>query len=276
LIFDAHELPLVDPNITRWRLLTTVTRRIYGAMIPSCASVITVSPPIAYDIQRRYGGRVPDVVRNIPAYHVPISSDRLRKSLALGKHMRIALYQGNLQPDRGLDVLVRAAKYLQANIVIIIMGRGLLRSDLDALISREQLRGRVMLAPPVPYAELLSWTASADIGLIVNPPWFSPNVRMCLPNKLFEYLMAGVPVLTSRLDAVEELVSTHDVGRVVDPLEPEVIGHAINAMCGDVDALAQMRANALAASQHQLRWEVEQQRLLQIYQQFGSLRSVSM
>jgi glycosyltransferase involved in cell wall biosynthesis len=98
---------------------------------------------------------------------------------------------------------------------------------------------------------------------------------MCLPNKLFEYLMAGVPVLTSRLDAVEELVSTHDVGRVVDPLEPEVIGQAINAMCGDVDALAKMRSNALAVSQHQLRWEVEQQRLLEIYQQFCSMRSFS-
>jgi O-antigen/teichoic acid export membrane protein len=275
LVYDAHELPLVDPNITRWRLLSAVTRRILGTMIPNCTSVITVSPPIAYDIQRRYGGGMPGVVRNIPAYQVPTPSDRLRKSLGLGRATRIALYQGNLQADRGLDVLVRAAKYLQPNIVIIMMGRGPLRSELEALTSHEQLRGRVMLAPPVPYAELLTWTASADIGLIVNPPWFSPNVRMCLPNKLFEYLMAGVPVLTSRLDAVEELVSTHDVGRVVDPLEPEVIGQAINAMCGDVDALAKMRSNALAVSQHQLRWEVEQQRLLEIYQQFCSMRSFS-
>ena len=276
LIYDAHELPLVDPNVTRWRLLSAATRRVLGTMIPNCASVITVSPPIAYDIQRRYGGSVPGVVRNIPPYQAPTPSDRLRESLGLGHDTRIALYQGNLQADRGLDVLVRSARYLQPNIVIIIMGRGLLRSQLEALISREQLRGRVILAPPVPYAELLTWTASADIGLVVNPPWFSPNVRMCLPNKLFEYLMAGVPVLTSRLDAIEELVSTHDVGRIVDPLEPEVVGHAINAMCGDVHALAQMRCNALAVSQHQLRWEVEQQKFLEIYQQFCSIRLVSM
>jgi O-antigen/teichoic acid export membrane protein/glycosyltransferase involved in cell wall biosynthesis len=276
LIYDAHELPLVDPNVTRWPLLCAAARRVLGAMIRNCASVITVSPPIASDLKRRYGGSIPGVVRNIPPYQVITPSGQLRRSLELDHDTRIALYQGNLQADRGLDVLVRAARYLESNIVIVMMGRGILQSQLKALIAREQMQERVMLAPPVPYAELLTWTASADIGLIVNPPWFSPNVRMCLPNKLFEYLMAGVPVLSSRLDAVEELVRTHDVGHIVESLEPEVVGRAINAMCGDAQALAQMRCNALAVSQHQLRWDVEQQRLLEIYQQFCSIRSVSM
>jgi len=265
LIFDAHELPLVEPNIVRWRRLSRLAQVCLRAMLPRCDAVITVSPPIAKEITRLYGGRPPVVIRNVPAYQPPRESDRLRLALGLGPDVRIALYQGNLQTDRGLDLLVRAGQHLDPHARIVLMGRGAARDELAALIVRLGVADRVILLPAAPYAELLDWTASADLGLIVYPPGYSPNVRMCLPNKLFEYLMAGIPILASPLPAVRAISETYDAGAIVPDLSPESVGQSINALLADPVALARMRANARAAAAHDLRWDVESQRLLACY-----------
>jgi glycosyltransferase involved in cell wall biosynthesis len=125
----------------------------------------------------------------------------------------------------------------------------------------------VKLLPAVPYAELLSWTASADLGLLVASPDYSLNVRMFLPNKLFEYIMAGVPVLTSALPAVVELVQAYGLGEVVSELTPQAIARTINGMFARPETLATMRQNALQAASSDLHWEKEQENLLQLYQQ---------
>ncbi len=265
LIFDAHELPLVEPRVTRWRRLHALATRILKGMVPHCAAVITVSPPIAEELQRRYGGPTPVLIRNVPEYHSPVSSDLLRRHLGLGSETRIALYQGNLQQDRGLGRLVHAARFLDPGIVMVMMGRKV-DVDLEALVAQEGVADRVKILPPVPYEELLAWTASADIGLILYARSHSLNVQMCLPNKLFEYLMAGLPVLASSLDAVASLLAEYNAGSIVSSLEPEEVGRAINALLSDSDALARMRENALAAAQQVLRWDVESQRLVQLYQ----------
>ncbi|HLW01588.1 MAG TPA: glycosyltransferase family 4 protein [Ktedonobacterales bacterium] len=270
LIFDAHELPWVEPTTTRFRRLNALAIRVFKGMVPRCNGVITVSPPIAQELQRRYGGPEPVLIRNMPEYQAPVSSDRLRNRLGLSEQTRIALYQGNLQPDRGLDRLVYAAKFLDPGVVIVLMGRSVMGDALQKLIAQEGVDDRIKVLPPVPYAELLEWTTSADVGLILYARSHSLNVQMCLPNKLFEYLMAGLPVLASSLDAVAEILQTYEVGAIVSSLEPEEIGRAISALVADSAALARMKANALAAAQHDLRWDVESQRLLQLYRQVFS------
>ncbi len=264
-IFDAHELPLVEPSETRWRRLRNIADAALKWMVPRCLATITVSPPIARDLQRVYGGSPPVLVRNVPEYQPPVASNRLRQRLGLGAQTRIALYQGNLQRDRGLDRLVRAARFLDPNVRLVLMGRNFMGDELPRLIAEEGVGDRVSILPAVPYAELLEWTASADIGLILLERAHSLNVQMCLPNKLFEYLMAGLPVLASSLDAVAEILETYEVRRVVASPEPLEIGRAINAFLADSQALARLRGNALAAARTDLRWDVESQPLLRLY-----------
>ena len=88
---------------------------------------------------------------------------------------------------------------------------------------------------------------------------------MMLPNKLFEFLMAGVPVLASPLTDVTAIIKAYDVGQVVSSLAPVDIGAAINAMLADRHALERMHCNALKATQEDLNWEREQQQLVQLY-----------
>ena len=78
--------------------------------------------------------------------------------------------------------------------------------------------------------------------------------------------MAGLPVLTTRLDAVVELVERYGAGRTIESMEPKIVADAIVQMLDDKDALARMRANALAACKNELRWNVEAKVLIELYE----------
>ena len=272
VIFDAHEMPLFERPISELgpsrRLLRKLLAALLTHIVPRCAGVITVSPPIVEELCRRYGISEVALIRNVPEYRTITKNDRLREHLGLKPEVRIALYQGYLQPNRGLDRLIRAAAFLEQDHVIVIMGknRGTTQTQLEALIASEGVADRVKILPPVPYAELLDWTASADIGLNVASPEYSLNVRYFLPNKLFEYLMAGLPVLTSPLEAMVDVVNTYDTGQVLPSLEPAAIGEAINRMLGDSAGLARTHRNALEAARKEFYWEKERVKLLSLYQ----------
>ncbi|WP_161977583.1 glycosyltransferase [Dictyobacter kobayashii] len=160
---------------------------------------------------------------------------RFHQQLNLPPQTQIVLYQGNIQANRSLERLIYAARFLDPDIVIVLMGRtrGKILTQLEALIAQEGVADRVKILPPVPYAELLSWTASADLGLTVYSPGYSDNVRVFLPNKLFEYFMAGLPVLSAPLEAVTEIITRHDTGVILSSLEPEDVGSTINTLLKD-------------------------------------------
>ena len=267
LIFDAHELPLRGPDRTCWTGLRRFLTFLLTRMVSRCSGVITVSSPIAQEIQRRFQAQKVTLLRNIPAFQTIAKSDRLRQHLGLGPEVRIALYQGNLQPGRSLDIVVRAVPFLEQNIVVVLMGKGVggVVSELEALAVKLGVVDRVKIIPPVPYTELLDWTASADVGLAVFSP-DSLSIRWCLPNKLFEYLMAGLPVLATPLDAVADILTTYDVGRIVLSPTPADIAAAINTMLEDRVGLERMHRNALYAVQHDLCWEKERHQLIRLYQ----------
>jgi glycosyltransferase involved in cell wall biosynthesis len=266
LILDAHELPYFEPHlqtrpIQRWFYRTRLRR-----MLPGCRAVITVSPPIVDEMRQRYGGPRAILVRNVPVYYPSVSDNsRLHERLCLPPETRIALYQGYLKENRSLDVLVRAARFLPSTLVLVLMGNGASKAGLEALIAAEGVGERVRLLDAVPYAELLAWTASADLGLIIFSPDASLNVRYSLPNKLFEYLMAGLPVLASELPAVNEILNRYGVGATVSTLDPEAVAHAITAMLADSAGLAEMRRRALGASAGELNWDSEQSQLIGLY-----------
>jgi glycosyltransferase involved in cell wall biosynthesis len=266
LICDPYELPLVQPQTTRFRVLHSIFVWLLRAMLARCSGLILTSPAFVPLFHKRYGGRTAVVVRNIPIYQPPVASDHLRQYLGLAPDVRIALYQGILHPERGLDVIIHAAKFLAPKIVIVMKAWGEERVKLEKLIACEQVSDRVKIIPAVPFEELHSWTASADLGLVIYRP-YSISVQHSLPNKVFEYLMAGVPILASSLDAVEEIIRTYEVGHILTSLEPGVIGRAMSEMLADHIGLERMRSNALKASARELRWDIEQKRLIALYQE---------
>jgi glycosyltransferase involved in cell wall biosynthesis len=299
LIFEAYEMPLHDVPLAEMGKLRRVFHIIFSLLLPrllpACQAIIAVSPPIVAEITRRYRNERVFLVRNILPYRAVTHSERLRDYLGLAPSTRVVLYQGYLQADRGLDILVRAAPLLDHDIVIVLMGKGIgeTQARLESLICELDIVDRVKIIPPVPYDELLDWTASADIGLTPLSPEQTLTMQWCLPNKVFEYIMAGLPILSGPLEAVQELLARYDVGQtfsirsqdtrqgmflpyVVNEYDesqdtrqgmslPSALAHGINSMLADCAILARMHENALRAAR-ELCWENEQARLIEVYE----------
>jgi glycosyltransferase involved in cell wall biosynthesis len=267
LVYDVHDIPLVQPHLVRLRIVNRVSALLIRRMMRRCAGVVTASPLYVDEVQRLFGGPRPTAVRNVPVYQEVPRTNRIREYLGLPNDVRIVLYQGGLQYERSLDLLVQAAHYLDPDTVVVMMGDGPSQPSLVEMVVHEGVGDRVKFIPKRPYAELLSWTASADVGYNGISPDSSISTRYSLPNKLFEFIMAGLPVVTPQLDACVDIVVCYDVGRVIPSLEPRTIAAAITTMLNDVDELARLRANALRAARQELRWDVESGRIVELYGQ---------
>jgi glycosyltransferase involved in cell wall biosynthesis len=268
LIFDTPELTMFGPTILRWPVLRWWAIRVIRWMSISCDCHITGSPLYKPILQDLYGNEHILILRHIPPYRKAVRNTCLQQKLGLDPNVRIALYQGYVKEDRGLDTLLLAAQYLNPGTVIVLMGAsyGNTEAQLRRLIQQERLEDRVKILPAVPYDELLMWTSSADIGLIVLPPDYSLSIRFCLPNKFFEYIMAGLPILSSNLDAISDVIHLYKVGHVLSDLTPSAIGQAINTMLANQEELTCIRANALNAVRSGLTWEDESRHLVHLYQ----------
>lgn len=270
LVFDTPELTLYSPPFTTRPLVQKYTLYILRWLTFRCDLHLTGSPAYVPVLRTLYGDGWYRVIRHIPPQaRCPLPRvPRFHERLHLPADVRIALYQGYLLPDRGLPELIRSAPYLNPGIVIVLLGLpfGTMADELQALIRSLHVEQRVKLLPPVPYEELLTWTAAADLGLLLLPPDYSLSIRKCLPNKFFEYISAGLPLLCSDLEVVAALVRRYGLGRVVTNLTPRQIALAINRLLAAHDHCRWMRDNALHLVRTQrLSWEMEQYHLLACY-----------
>ena len=272
LIYDSHEIYL-----ERW-LVTPLERRIWRRierrLIGRADEVITVCDPIADELGRRYGIEKPTVLLNCPdlAAAVPAgSSGRLDELAQLGgSDEPIVLYQGMIQPERGLEDLVEAAKSLDRGVVVMV-GRGVWMSKLQEEIDSSGLSERVRMTGPVPPGELPSYTAGATIG-VAPFDGKSLNSRWTSPNKLFEYLAAGLPVVATRLPVLESVVERYEVGLLCEPADPASLAAAINRLLADRELYERLRVNAIEASKV-FNWDQESKKLLDVYGRLGGARS---
>nr|BCX01285.1 MAG: hypothetical protein KatS3mg041_1331 [Bacteroidota bacterium] len=268
LLYDARELyPDVAATVGRpwvrlfWRLLE-------ARFIRRAQWVFTVSDGIADLLAHRYGIARPLVVRNIPAYRSTGRTHRLADELGLPRGTFLFLHQGQMQKDRGLEkLLVAFARADLEQSHLILMGGGPLREALSLLARRLGVADRTWFLDPVPPGELLSYTASADVGLTLLED-SCLNHRYALPNKLFEYLMAGLPVLASDLPEIRRLVVEFDVGLVVNPRDEEALRSALERMRRDASALWRWQQNTTRVFDH-YRWEFERCTLQSVYERLS-------
>jgi glycosyltransferase involved in cell wall biosynthesis len=262
LLYDSHELYTETSNLSRTE--RAVSRLFESFLIRRCSAVITVNSSIAEELAARYGISRPAVVMNCPIQPNYVSeNDILRAKLGLQKEDLLVLYQGGFSPHRGLENLIAAIAMLpQARLVM--MGWGRLEEDLRALADAMGLLGkRIFFLPPVPQDELLLWTASADVGVI---PYRNVGLNnyYSLPNKLFEYIAAGIPVVASDFPELRRVIEEFKVGCTFNPDDPKDIARAINWILEDEQRLVELKANARKAAAV-LNWDNEEKKLLAIY-----------
>ncbi|MCY4674455.1 MAG: glycosyltransferase [Bacteroidetes bacterium] len=233
LVFDSRELYTHLPSTTRRPWVRTTWEVIQHLHIRRANCVYTVSESIAQYLQKKFNLNNICLMRNVPAPQAATPTLSLRERLALPPNVTIILHQGNLQKHRGATITVEAMLHTD-NAVLIFMGAGPLRSDIECLVHSLELQSKVCFIDPVPPNKLLSVTASADLGLTFLENCCL-NHRYALPNKLFEYLAAGVPVIASDLPEISQIIQRFNVGCVVPPGNAQALAAALNRAVSDAE-----------------------------------------
>lgn len=259
LVYDAHEISTDREGYGSVRNLVGWVEK---KLMPRASATITTTDARAKFFARAYGIPRPLVLQNRPRFEQAPRTDRLREELGLRPDWPIILYQGGIQQGRGLHKLIVAAGDVpQAYLVFI--GGGRLEGELQALVASRQLGEKVRFIPTVDLDQLLTYTRSADIGV-------QPIENTCLnhlttdSNKLFEYVMAGLPVVTSDLPEIRKIVNAYQFGLLVPPGDVDALTVALRQLAGDPILRARLAANAEHAAAS-LTWEAQEGSLIDLY-----------
>ncbi len=267
LVYDSHELATSVPYRERaWAWFVATIERI---VVPRCAAVITVSDGIARRLRARYGlASEPTVVRNVSELSIA-GEGGLRRRMGLDVHAPLVLHQGAPAPARGCEVLIEALAHLEG-VHLAFLGdpESGYEKELRAAVARHGVQDRVALLPSVPLSELLANTAEADVGVTLLQDTCE-NHRLALPNKLFEYIAARVPVVASALPETERLIQSTGIGWCSAPDDPDAVAQALRlALAHRHDAAL---ADRLSSAARELCWPREQHRLLGLYERLEGI-----
>ncbi|HTS14604.1 MAG TPA: glycosyltransferase, partial [Candidatus Sulfotelmatobacter sp.] len=272
LVYDARDIYAESNNIVR---LPVPARRLFErrerGWARRAARLFTVNDACADLLAARLGVARPAVVRNCPPrWAIPTPRpDRLRETLGLTADTPVVLHHGALVPGRGIAQLAAAMRQPgleRAHLVYLGWGTG--EAEVAALAADPAAGGRLHRLPPVPPEDLLPWVASADVVAVTIQP-DTLNHRLSTPNKLWEALAAGVPVVASDFPAMRQVVMDDplgSLGAVCDPTDPPAIGAALAGLLArplaERDAL---RARVHQAAADRWNWEHEFATVLREY-----------
>jgi glycosyltransferase involved in cell wall biosynthesis len=271
--YDAHEL---YPEQHHFKPeYVDILGRAEAELIPHAELVTTINPSIAEEMAKRYRIKQPAVILNAPAASPNASpvqrSSRLRDRLGLADRERVLLFQGRLSAHRNLEALVRAMAFVRApEVVLVFLGPdGGKRGELEQIAREGGLLGsRIHFLDPVSQDELQSWTAAADVGIVPYPP-IDLNSRLCTPNKLFEFIVAEVPILANDLPELRRFVVENGFGIARSMHNPATIAAAIDeVMSADPSA---WRA-ALHARSAEFVWDLQGDEVVRLYERFRTSR----
>ena len=220
VIYDAHELEF-DKN-TNSSFLSAISRWTERLFINKADGMMTVSDFIADAYVEEYGIKRPEIVKNCPMLQQVKKQNIFRERFGIKEEQQIVLYQGLLAPKRGIELLIEAFQEMDDQQVLVLLGYGALEEKIKAAAEKHS---NIFFHEAVSPSELLNYTASADIGtyLIENS---NQSHYYSLGNKLFQYIMSGIPVISSNLGAVKKVISPQ-VGVI---LEEDSVAQLIKAI----------------------------------------------
>lgn len=261
LVYDARELySHVAATIGRpW--IRQFWRTVESRYIGRAELVFTVSDGIADHLARAYRIHRPVVVHNVPVRRPATKQMSLRGAVHSSTETMI-LHLGQLRAYRGCELLVDAMRDVEGGI-LVFLGDGPLKSELERQAVDGGIEGRVRFMDPVAPDEVVAYARSADIGVTLLED-VCLNHRFALPNKLFEYLTAGLPVIASDLPEIRKVVSGWDVGQVVRPGTRTDLVAALKQAVLD-RALRERWQNNIPGVLETFNWEVASQAFLTAY-----------
>lgn len=257
VVYDSHEFFTEVPELVNRPRIQKIWKRLETRILPKLKYAYTVCDSIAEVYHRIYGTEF-KVVRNFPQKKTLTSAKTKNKT-------RMILYQGAVNVARGLEQAILSMKHLE-NAELVIAGNGDIKPQLEKLVSDEKLEKKVRFTGRLPFEKLTELTVQADLGLSIEENC-GLNYRFALPNKLFDYIQAQVPVLVTNLPEMAKIVNQYKVGEITDSLEPVVLAEKIkDALFNQAKRKVWKENLPIAASE--LVWENEEKVLKEIYSRF--------
>ncbi len=264
LVYDSHEYFTGVPELQNNPLKRKIWKRVEQWIFPGLKDVITVNDSIADLYAEEYGIR-PVVIRNVPETGGGIVK-KSRVSLSLPEDKRIMILQGaGINIQRGAEEMVEAMQLIE-NVVLLIVGGGDVIELLKEKVKQWHLEQKVLFKPRQPYELLMQYTAAADLGLSLDKDT-NINYRFSLPNKIFDYLHAGIPVLASDLVEIRKIIDTYQIGTFIPDHRPQHIARKVNDIFSQPEKLIQWKQNTQKAA-HELNWKNESKKLKKVYAKY--------
>jgi glycosyltransferase involved in cell wall biosynthesis len=265
LVYDSHEYFTETPELVNRKFVQKVWKKIESSIFPHLRDVITVNDSIANLFKIDYGVDVA-VVRNIPPSPtgtINIDIPRINNP----DHKSIILLQGSgINIQRGAEELVQAMQFV-GNAHLVIIGGGDVLPQLKTMTVDLALGAKITFLPKMPFELLRAYTSQATLGLTLDKDT-NINYRYSLPNKLFDYIHAGVPVLASPLTEIKNIIDSYQVGETISSHEPHALASHISGLLANPEKLATYKANCKIAAK-ELNWQNEKRALENIIRKYA-------
>ena len=262
LVFDSHEYFTELPELKSNRIARGVWNLLERLLFPRLKIAYTVSNMIADEYNKKYGLKF-DVIRNLPLttmepeeYVLPKQFDGMKK----------IIYQGSVNIARGIELMKEVVDMMD-NVAFIIAGHGDIYPYLLKKWENEIQSGKIYFTGRLPAGKLKSLTKQADIGISLEED-LGKNYRYALPNKLFDYIQAKIPVLVSDLPEMRKVVEEYGLGLVAVSRDPVKIRKQVEFMLTD-DAAKKNWKKQLDKAATELNWENEETKLIKIFSEAG-------
>ena len=264
MIFDSHEYYTETPELVNRPKVQRVWKRIEGFVVPKLDEMITVCDSIADLFREKYGVKC-HVIRNIPPRKaLPPKGDKVALGLPTDKHL-LVLQGSGINIQRGAEELVQAMSLLD-DCFLMIIGGGDVLPILKQMVEDLNITDRVRFFPRVPYQQMMAYTQLAELGFCLDKDT-NLNYRFSLPNKLFDFIQAGVPIVASRLTEIDKIITKYDIGLFIPDHNPKSIAETIREGLENVERRSVWK-KGLAKAAEELCWENESKVLMEIYSHY--------
>jgi glycosyltransferase involved in cell wall biosynthesis len=257
IFFDSHEYFPEVPELVNNKFVRNFWLLIEKIIIPNLKYCYTVCKSIADIYSEKYGVQF-SVIRNLPIKKGKvINSERIDS-----KDKKIILYQGWLNEGRGLELMLEAMKLLD-NVEFLIAGDGDIADKLHKIVAELGLINKVVFLGKIPFQQLHQYTIKATIGISIEEN-LGLNYYYALPNKLFDYIQAQLPVLVSDFPEMGSIVKNYNIGLTLKERNTVSLAEQLKIMLFDDDLQKVWKENLKKAS-NELCWENEKEVLINVF-----------
>ena len=261
IVYDSHEYFTGVPEIQNKKLVKKVWLTIEQFIFPKLKHIITVNQSIAKLYKEEYNKDL-RIIRNVPN-KVEALKLKSKSELNIVEDKDIIITQGaGININRGIEELVEAMQYLN-DVCLIIIGDGDIIPQLKKRVLELKLENSIIFKGRMPYHEMMQYTQYAKLGITIDKDT-NTNYKYSLPNKLFDFIHAGIPILASKIIEVEKIIKKYQIGLFINNHEPTHIANQIKYALDNKELISEWKSNTHHACK-ELNWEIEENTLKDLY-----------